>query len=48
MIRNVYILKTACMEKLSSLMQIPSKTTKETHGHIGKSFFFVLIYIRIL
>ena len=33
------ILKTSCMEKPSSLMQIPSKTTKETHGHMGKSFF---------
>ena len=34
--------KTACMEKPSSLMQIPSKTTKERHGHIGKSFCFFI------
>ena len=30
--------KTGCMTKPSSLMQIPSKRTKERHRHIGKSF----------
>ena len=37
--------KTACMEKPSSLMQIPPKTTKARHGHIGKSFFFFFFNI---
>ena len=35
--------KTGCMEKPSSLMQIPSKTTKERRGHIAKSFCFLSI-----
>ena len=35
--------KTGCMEKPSSLMQIPSKTTKERRGHIDKPFFFLSI-----
>ena len=38
---NSLIVNTACVETVFSLMQIPSKTTEERHGHEGKSLFLL-------